>query len=87
MLVSVGYWNDPLTANATVGGHQAFVVDEPALYCVSLLEVGGYTVEVTVSGERGRALFSAQQADALALTVQTIGSWTDRSQWTDDPIR
>jgi len=85
--VSVGDLDLAVTPNRTIGEYQAFVNDDPTGYYVALFDDHGYSVQVTVAGDNFQELFSAQQANDLALSVRPLGSLTDRSQWTDDPIR
>ena len=73
--------------NTTVGGHPAWVQDDTAAYTVYLLDEGRPAVSVSVHGEGAVDRFGPAQANELALSVQVLGSWTDRSQWTDNPLQ
>src|SRR5262249_28754773 len=86
VVVSAGYSSvEPPVQNATVGGRPAYVLDEADYYRVELLDGENYVVSVSVFGAHSRELFSASQANDLVLTVQTLGTWQDRTQWTDSP--
>jgi hypothetical protein len=82
---------EPMVPNTTLGGRPAYVQDDtqgPArAYHVWLLDDGRPAVSVSVYGEGAVDRFGPEQANALALSVQALGTWDDRSQWTDDPVR
>ena len=78
---------EPMKPNATVGGKPAWVDSTDVTYTVFLLEAGRPAVSVMILGEGYANRLGATQAQALALSVQPLGSWTDRSQWTENPIR
>jgi hypothetical protein len=70
--------------NTTQGGRPARVQQEGEAYHVHLLDepnvvVGAWT------GDTER--FSAEETNALALSIRTLGSWDDTSQWTEHPIQ
>jgi hypothetical protein len=89
--VSVGQYFDMgdgwPTPNATFGGRPAEVeVWGDEYHMVTLLDQEPYLVEVYVHGSV-TDLFTVDDAAALALSVEILGTWEDRAQWTDDPIR
>jgi hypothetical protein len=94
-LVSIGLRtkpnaDPPQQPNIMISGHSAYVehtesVKGDPTYRVSLLDIADWVVTVQVSGSGATQLFSADQANALALSVQTLGK--DSAQWTDNPIR
>jgi hypothetical protein len=82
---------EPMVANTTVGGRPAWVDDQTNgfahSYTVWLLDPGQPAVMVSVTGDGATDRFGAQQANDLALSVQALGTWDDRTQWTESPIR
>lgn len=78
---------EPMVPNANVGGRPAWVDTTDTTYTVFLLDAGRPAVSVSIVGEGYASKFGPEAAQALALSVQPLGSWTDRSQWTEEPIR
>jgi hypothetical protein len=78
---------EPMTPNATIDGRPAWVDTTDITYTVVLLDTGRPAVSVSILGDGYATRFGPDSAQALALSVQPLGSWTDRSQWTEEPIR
>lgn len=97
VLVSVDYGTPmesegvPMQPNTTIAGHPAYVREDrqgdTAAYVAYLLDEGRPAVGVSLIGDAAVDRFGAQQAIALALSVEILGPWHDRSQWTENPIR
>jgi hypothetical protein len=71
----------------TIGGHPADLSSSYVGYHLVLFDVDGYLVEVRVNGVGASKRFSAEQVEALALSVEPLGPPSATSQWTDDPLR
>jgi hypothetical protein len=72
------------TQNATIGGRPARAQLIGISYSVELLDDPEFIVIVWIDDTK---YFSPEDANALALSVRTFGTWDNTSQWTDKPIR
>ncbi len=97
VLVSVDYGTPmesegvPMRPNTTIGGRPAYVREDrrsgTTAYVVYLLDEGRPAVGVSLIGDAAVERIGAQQANALAISVEILNPWHDRSQWTENPIR
>jgi hypothetical protein len=78
---------DLLSPTTTIGGHPAGASSSVLGSLLVLFDVDAYDVVVQVTGVGASSHFSAQQAQALALSVVPLGPPSDTSQWTDSPLR
>jgi hypothetical protein len=73
---------DPVI-NAEIDGRPAYIEQWADSFSIEMRDTDPYSVKVVVRGEA----LSMADAEALVASVIIHGTWEDRSQWTDSPLR
>jgi hypothetical protein len=87
--ITVSVDNEPHepAPDRVIAGHPARVWSDEFNFDVTLYGVAGYRVIATMNNAAGRDKVSEDQVMAMALSVTPHGLPSDRSQWTNSPLR